>query len=118
MRHAAAAAANALTGARDSKRSPRRLPRWAPLAIALSLLAALAVAALRVDLIRSSYGLAEALEREKALLEERRVALADMRTLRDPGRLARIAEQRGFVRPARIVDLPVAPPAPASRERP
>ncbi len=113
-----AVAANAVTGARGSKRSQRRLPRWAPLAIALGLLAALSVAALRVDLIRSRYGLAEALEREKALLEQRRVALANVRTRRDPGRLARLAEKRGFVRPARIVDLPVAPPTPAAGERP
>lgn len=117
MKQAVAAAANAVTGTRGSKRSMRRLPRWAPLAIALFLLAALSVAALRVDLIRSSYGLAQALEREKTLLEERRIALADVSALRDPDRLARLAEQRGFARPARIVDLPVSPPA-AARVRP
>lgn len=114
MRNAVAAAANALTGAKASKAPRRHLPRWAPLAIAACLLAALSVAALRVDLIRLRYGLARALEQEKSLLEERRNLLATMGGLRDPARLARAAEERGFVRPERIVDLPQAPRAPAA----
>jgi hypothetical protein len=80
--------------------------RWLPLAIAGCLLAGLAVAALRVDLIRVRYGLADAVREEKVLLEEHRQALARMRTLRDPLRLARLAASRGLTRPQRIVDLP------------
>ena len=83
--------------------------RWPALAIASFLLAGLAVAALRVDLIRVRYGLADAVREEKALLEEKRQALARMRTLRDPFRLARLAADRGLARPERIVDLPAAP---------
>jgi hypothetical protein len=91
--------------------APRRWTRWLPLAAALALLAALCVAALRVDQIRVGYGLAQALEEEKALLDQRREALARLRALRDPARLASLAAQQGFVRPARIVDLPAAAPA-------
>jgi len=88
---------------------PARKRRWLPLAIAGFLLAGLAVAALRVDLIRVRYGLADAVREEKALLEERRQALARVRALRDPLRLARLAADRGLARPERIVDLPAAP---------
>jgi hypothetical protein len=56
---------------------------------------------------------------EKALLEQRRVALLELRRQRDPGRLTGLARQRGFERPARIVDLsqrrhPAAPRAAAA----
>jgi len=95
--------------ARTPRREARRLPAWVPLALALGLLAGLAVAALRVDLIRVRYGLAQALEGERTLLEERRNVLAEVRALRDPARLARLAEKRGFARPERILDLPMAP---------
>ena len=73
-----------------------------------ALLLALGVAALRVDLIRVRYGLADAVHEEKALLEKKRQALARMRTLRDPLRLARLAADRGLARPERIIDLPAA----------
>ena len=48
---------------------PAQKRRWLPLALAGFLLAGLAVAALRVDLIRVRYGLADAVREEKALLE-------------------------------------------------
>jgi len=86
-----------------------------PVAIGAAVLASLAVAAVRIDLIRVRYGLAEALEQEQALLQARREGLARLRTLRDPADLGAVARENGFVRPARIVDLPVAPPAPAAR---
>jgi hypothetical protein len=86
-----------------------RKHRWLPLAAAGFLVAGLAVAALRVDLIRVRYGLADAVREEKALLEEKRQALARMRSLRDPSRLARLASHRGLARPERIIDLPAQP---------
>ena len=85
---------------------PARKRRWLPLAATGFLLAGLAVAALRVDLIRSRYGLADAVREEKTLLEEKRQALARMRSLRDPSRLASLAGDRGLARPERIIDLP------------
>jgi hypothetical protein len=88
---------------------PARKRRWLPLAATGFLLAGLAVAALRVDLIRVRYGLADAVREEKTLLEEKRQALARMRSLRDPSRLARLASDRGLARPERIIDLPAQP---------
>jgi hypothetical protein len=77
-------------------------------------LAALALAALRVDLIRVRYGLGAAMEEEKQLLEQHRALRARVGSLRDPIRLARLAPRHGLVRPARVLELP-AHPAPAPR---
>ncbi|MBW2269047.1 MAG: hypothetical protein JRH16_10740 [Deltaproteobacteria bacterium] len=87
---------------------PSTLRRIAPAIIGISLVCALGVVAVRVDLIRVRYGLANAVRQERALLEERRGVLAEVRALREPSRLAKLARERGFVRPARIRTL--APP--------
>jgi hypothetical protein len=94
--------------ARGELGAARRL-RVSPGLIVVVLVAGLAVAALRVDLIRVRYGLAEALGQEKALLDDRREALARLRALRDPARLARLADEHGLTRPAQIFDLPLLP---------
>jgi hypothetical protein len=83
--------------------------RWLPALLLGGLLAGLALAALRVDGIRVRYGLAEAMRAEKALLEEQRALKVRIRAMRDPTRLAELAEQRGYVRPERVIEL--APPA-------
>ncbi len=85
-------------------RQPTR--RGLTLLLAAVLIAALGVAALRIDLIRVRYGLAGAVREEKALLQERREALARVRALRDPTRLRQLAQEQGFVRPSRITALP------------
>ena len=66
----------------------------------------LALAALRVDLIRVRYGLSTALAAERGLLEERRTELARVGTLRDPARLGRLAREGGFGPPERVIELP------------
>jgi hypothetical protein len=78
------------------------------------LLAALAIAALRVDLIRVRYGLGEAMKEEKALLEQERTLRAELGALRDPNRLARLAPRYGLARPVRVLELE-GRPAPAAR---
>jgi hypothetical protein len=83
--------------------SPRS--RHLPLALVGALIAALCLAALRVDLIRQRYDLAEAMNTEKQLLEQKRLLTAQGRRLRDPARLARLAAERGFVRPERLIDI-------------
>ena len=89
---------------------PRAIRRLAPAAIAVAIVVALGVAALRVDLIRVRYGLADAVSQERALLEERRVVLAEVGALREPSRLATLAQERGFVRPDRVRTLdPIQP---------
>ena len=68
-------------------------------------LGALCLVALRVDILRTRYALAEALEHEQKLLAERRDLTVEMRRLRDPARLTSLARKRGFVRPERVIDL-------------
>ena len=79
--------------------------RLIPVALVGALIAALCLAALRVDLIRQRYDLAEAMNTEKQLLEQKRLLTAQGRRLRDPARLARLAAERGFVRPERLIDI-------------
>ena len=83
--------------------SPRS--RLLPVALVGALIAALCLAALRVDLIRQRYDLAEAMNSEKQLLEQKRLLTAQSRRLRDPARLGRLAAERGFVRPERLIDI-------------
>ncbi len=69
------------------------------------LVAALVLAALRIDLLRVRYGLAQAVKQEKVLLEERRSLEAEREALRAPGRLADIAGEAGLTRPRQILRL-------------
>jgi len=97
-------------------RSPgRRWPGGLPALLAGVLLAALALAALRVDLIRVRYGLGQAMREEKELLEQDRTLRARVGSLRDPIRLARLAPRYGLARPARVLELS---PGPAPDRRP
>jgi hypothetical protein len=43
------------------------------------------------------------MQQERELLQERRELTARVRSLRDPSRLARLARERGFERPARVL---------------
>ncbi|MBW2288492.1 MAG: hypothetical protein JRG80_15175 [Deltaproteobacteria bacterium] len=79
--------------------------RLLPVALVGTLIAALCLAALRVDLIRQRYELAEAMNTEKQLIDQKRLLTAQARRLRDPARLARMAAERGFVRPERLIDI-------------
>jgi hypothetical protein len=88
-------------------RGRRSLIGW-PVVIA-ALLLALGVAALRVDLIRMRYALADGLATEQELLEQQRQLTDEMRRLRDPSGLAKRARDLGFVHPERVIDLPAKP---------
>jgi len=61
--------------------------------IAVALVAALGIAALRIDLIRTRYALAANLEQEQALIEEQRALIVRLRGLRDPSVLAALARR-------------------------
>ena len=82
-------------------------PTSRPLAALLigALIAGMGLAALRIDILRLRYALAEAIEAEKGLLEDQRVWTAKKESLRDPTRLAELARERGFGRPTRVIDL-------------
>jgi hypothetical protein len=82
-----------------------RRHRLFPVALVGALLAALGLAALRVDGIRQRYALAAAMREEKILLEERDRLTAEVRSLRDPARLARMASRWEFQRPEQIIEL-------------
>ncbi len=84
---------------------PRPARTLVPLLI-LTLISALGIAALRIDLIRTRYALAAATERENALLEEQRALIAHKRALRDPVTLAVQARKRGFRPAARVFSVP------------
>jgi len=101
-------------------RIPRTRPSG-PLAALLigALVAGMGLAALRIDILRLRYALAESIETEKTLLEDQRVWTARKARLRDPSRLAELAAERGFARPVNVIDLrprqtasrPAEPPA-------
>lgn len=76
----------------------------APYLVAAAVIAGLAVVGLRNDLIRMRYLLTATLQQERELVQERRELTARVRALRDPARLARVAEQRGFARPERVFE--------------
>lgn len=80
----------------------------------LALAMALGVASLRIDLIRTRYALARAMESEQELIEEQRALIVRKRQLNDPAMLATLARERGF-RPAEIV-MTVPDPSPRSSE--
>ncbi len=84
----------------------------APYLVAAAVIVGLAVVALRNDLIRMRYALTATLQQERELLQERRELTAHVRALRDPARLARVAEQRGFARPERVFEPEPAGDAP------
>lgn len=81
----------------------RRRLAWTLLSGLLA--AAMVLAVLRVDLLRVRYGLADAVKREKALLEQRRSIEAQLQALRDPSRLAQIAREDGLSRARRVAPL-------------
>jgi hypothetical protein len=84
---------------------PRQTRALIPLLI-VALGVALAVAALRIDLIRTRYAVAAAMDEEQALLEEQRALIVRRRQLRDPVELAVQARQRGFRPASRIFAMP------------
>jgi len=72
---------------------------------ATALAVALAFSALRSEIVELRYRAADVLAEERALAETRRALAVEVSELRDPQRLARIARERGFVRPRRLILL-------------
>lgn len=85
-------------------RSPGRSRLRGAVLLAL-LLTALPLAALRVEILRLRYRLAEAVTEEERLFEHERAAIVELRRARDPNRLRRLAHELGFTRPERVIQL-------------
>jgi hypothetical protein len=83
----------------------RRMRALLPL-LFMAAVAALAIAALRIDLIRVRYAVAAVMEQEEALLEEQRSLIVRRRQLRDPVELAVRARELGFRPAAEVLALP------------
>jgi hypothetical protein len=92
---------------REAEPARSRVALWAAL-VGGALIAALLTTSLRVDILRLRYALGEAVKEEATLLERSRVLTVARRELRDPHHLRRLAEQRGFVRPGRVIHLNAA----------
>ncbi|MCR9097546.1 MAG: hypothetical protein NXI30_25290 [bacterium] len=86
--------------------------------IAVALVAALGVAALRIDLIRTRYALAANLEQEQTLLEDQRALIVRLRGLRDPSVLAALAQERGYRPAERVIALADPMPGPITTTDP
>jgi cell division protein FtsL len=85
--------------------APGSRSAWTLLAVAAAMLVALSVAALRVEILRARYQLGELARVESTLLAERDALRVEVRALRHPDRLARLARERGFSPPERVIDL-------------
>jgi hypothetical protein len=77
---------------------------WAPVVVA-AVVGGLFLAVLRMDVIRLRFSLASAFEEELRLEELKRELTVDMRQLRDPAVLGRRAQEIGFQRAARLIEL-------------
>jgi hypothetical protein len=89
----------------SARRKPGRRPTvWAPLFVVL-VLSLLALAALRISILRSGYALGATLQRETELRQRERSAAVAVRIERDPHKLRELAARQGFARPERVIDL-------------
>jgi type VI protein secretion system component VasK len=86
------------------RQRPRRRIAWAPI-FAVGVVSLLALAALRVSILRTRYALAATLQRETELRGRERSAAVAARQQRDPHKLRELATQLGFARPERVIDL-------------
>ena len=105
----------------DFKARDRSIPwqRFATPMVALGLAAGLMLTTLRTDIVRMEYELAAAGKEEQRLLGQQRRLTVEHRSLLDPNRLGRIAKQRGFVRPERVIEFQDRMPLEVARaERP
>ncbi len=84
----------------------RPAPRGLYPLFAVAVVVGLGVAAVRIDLLRTRYAVAAAMERENELIEEQRQLIVRRRQLRDPVELAMKARERGFRPPAHVVTIP------------
>ena len=86
------------------RRQAQRRLAWTPL-FAAAVLSLLALAALRVSILRTRYALGATLQHETELLARERSVAAAASEQRAPQKLRESAAQLGFTRPERVIDL-------------
>jgi hypothetical protein len=87
------------------RRSGRLSTRRIAWLVGVAFACALALAALRIDILRVRYALGEAIREEKALIQQQRQETASLEGLRSPSRLVEVAQQLGFAPPQHVIDL-------------
>jgi hypothetical protein len=90
-----------------ARRRAARLPFLAATLIG-AVLAGLLLSAVRTEIFRLRYQLGDAQHQEQQLGERKRALTVEVRTLRDPMRLRRLASERGFTRPLEVIELRAA----------
>jgi cell division protein FtsL len=85
-----------------STRSLRRVVLVGGVAIVLT---CLGIVAFRTEILRARYELGDLVAEEARLRDERAALRVAVRRLRDPERLERLARERGFGPPERVLDL-------------
>jgi len=85
--------------------APRRRRVWLPAALLGALVAAMALAQLRISILHLRYALGEASAATRTLHEERSRQTARLEGMRAPERQAKLARERGFATPARVIEL-------------
>ncbi len=98
---------------RTSGRLSARRIAWL---VGIGFACALALAALRIDILRVRYALGEAIREEKALVQQQRQQIAVLEGLRNPSRLVEVAQRLGFAPPERVIDLRKSSRSPQGRE--
>ena len=86
-------------------RTLRLLATAGGLAVVLS---SLGIVAFRTEILRARYELGDLVAQEAHLRKEQATLRVAVRRLRDPERLERLARQRGFGPPVRVLDLAAA----------
>jgi hypothetical protein len=91
--------------ARVRTKTPRLSTRRIAWLVGIAFSCALALTALRIEILRVRYALGAALREEKELVQQERQQTAQLEALRHPSRLVELAAKRGFAPPRRVIDL-------------
>jgi cell division protein FtsL len=100
---------NALqSSARELRLPPRTLRLLATVGGLAIVLSSLGIVAFRTEILRARYELGDLVAEETRLRDERAALRVAVRRLRDPERLERLAQERGFGPPERVLELAAA----------
>ena len=94
-----------MSSAGELELSARSLRRGMVLGGAAVVLTCLGIVAFRTEILRARYELGDLVAEEARLREERASLRVAVRRLRDPERLERLARERGFGPPERVLEL-------------